>query len=170
MTQAHLDGRRYEEAITWARTWFESSRHEPVALFHLAIAFAMDGQMTAAIEAAEEAANLDPGDWSLGTPGYLYAKIGERPKALFLIDRIEENEASLRSSSYEIAMIYLGLGNHTAALATLIEGLADRTGTWAYFLVDPVWDPVRSDPGFRSFLQRLGLEAYEHDAGGSQTG
>jgi TolB-like protein/Flp pilus assembly protein TadD/predicted Ser/Thr protein kinase len=170
MTQARLYSRQYDEAIEWARTWLESSRRKAVALLYLASAYSMKGQMTQAIEAAEEAAQLDPGDWSLGSLGYLYARAGERRKALEMIDRIEAHGASLRTSSYGTAVIYLGLGDHATALSVLNEQVSDRSGTWAYFLVDPVWDPVRSDPRFRSFVQQLGLAAYDSNPGGSSTG
>ena len=57
-----------------------------------------------------------------------------------------------------LAVIHAGLGDRSAALS-LLEG-AYRIHDPAFMIriaLDPRFDPLRSDPAFKSILQRIGL-------------
>ena len=58
------------------------------------------------------------------------------------------------------ALVYIGLGDGDQAFAWLEKVVADRS-EWVLhrFRVDPVLDPLRSDPRFDVLIQRMNLEA-----------
>jgi serine/threonine-protein kinase len=55
------------------------------------------------------------------------------------------------------AQIHLSLGEKKQGLAWLEKAYADRDVYLARLLVEPAFDSVRSDPGFRDLMRRLGL-------------
>ena len=63
------------------------------------------------------------------------------------------------SSAAELAIVYLGLGEDEEALDKLEAALAKPPFTRNYYFsflkVDPIWDPLRSDPRFQDLLRRI---------------
>jgi hypothetical protein len=53
------------------------------------------------------------------------------------------------------------LGNKEEALRALEKGYLERAGAMAYLAVDPLWDPLRSDPRFQNLLRRMNLPILE---------
>ncbi len=60
-------------------------------------------------------------------------------------------------SPFYIALIYAGLENKERALDYLQKACEDRFEWIVHINVDPVWDFLRADPGFRELLKRIGL-------------
>ena len=55
------------------------------------------------------------------------------------------------------AGIYAGLGEKDQAFAWLDKAYTERDDRLIYLAVDPIVDPLRSDPRFGGMLKRLGL-------------
>jgi hypothetical protein len=60
-------------------------------------------------------------------------------------------------SAFSFAVIYLGLGEKDQAFAWLEKAYEERSFLLAYLKVDPIWDPLRSDPRFADLVRRIGL-------------
>jgi len=54
-----------------------------------------------------------------------------------------------------MAMTFVGMGDHDAALRWLARGIEARTYILVFLRVDPIWDPLRGDPRFTELLQRM---------------
>ena len=61
------------------------------------------------------------------------------------------------SPSYNIAMVYNGLGDHEAALHWLEDAAGRHDVRLVLLKVEPKWDLYRSEPRFISILQKIGL-------------
>ena len=84
----------------------------------------------------------------------VYAAQGKRAEALQIINELEEMSGASLSEAHWIAKIYADLNERELALAWLERGLA--TGAIGSFYMDePVWDPLRSDPRFTDLLRRM---------------
>jgi hypothetical protein len=59
--------------------------------------------------------------------------------------------------SYNIALIYAGLGELDSAFEWLERACDERNGNLAFMKVDATLDPLRSDPRFQNVLRRVGL-------------
>jgi hypothetical protein len=62
-------------------------------------------------------------------------------------------------SSYYFAMIHLGLNETDQAFACLERAYEERSGFMAFIKVEPLLDPLRSDPRFADLERRIGLTA-----------
>jgi hypothetical protein len=60
-------------------------------------------------------------------------------------------------SSYQFAVIYLGLGQNERAIAALEEAYRERSTLVGYLKMDPRFDVLRSDPRFQDLLRRIHL-------------
>ena len=54
-----------------------------------------------------------------------------------------------------LAWIFAGIGDKEATLAWLSRAVEARTFVLALARVDPIWDPVRSDPRFQRLLDAV---------------
>jgi hypothetical protein len=61
-------------------------------------------------------------------------------------------------SPYRLATIELALGDATAAFGELQRGVAARDHWMVWLKVDPMLDPLRSDPRFQPLLRSVGLD------------
>jgi len=58
---------------------------------------------------------------------------------------------------YHIALVYAALGEADACFEWLERGFVQRDANMAHLAVDPVLDPVRSDPRLKNLLERMRL-------------
>ena len=54
-----------------------------------------------------------------------------------------------------MAIAWLGLGDNERALASLEKALEDRSPRLLFLSVEPRFDPLRSDPGFKALLSLI---------------
>jgi eukaryotic-like serine/threonine-protein kinase len=94
---------------------------------------------------------------ALSDLGYAYAASGDRSEAEKVLVELNRVASQRYVPPIMMARIYIGLGDQTRALAWLEKSYQDRSLSEFDPLVDPAWDPLRSDPRFRDLLRRMGL-------------
>ena len=57
-----------------------------------------------------------------------------------------------------MALIHALLGEKDQAFDWMQKAYEDRSAWLVYLKVDPVWDPLRTDPRFADLLNRVGLK------------
>src|SRR3982074_3058179 len=83
-------------------------------------------------------------------------KSARSEKALQSQERLREVSKQRYVSPYIFAMIHLGLGEKNQAIDFLEKTYQDRDGyNIAYIKVDPFFDPLRGDPRFEAFVQKI---------------
>ena len=88
----------------------------------------------------------------------VYARIGERQKALGLIRELLDASGSRYVNPSVLARVYGALGERDRAFECIERSIADRSLV-ASWLRGPEFEPIRSDPRFKAILARLGLKA-----------
>ena len=107
-----------------------------------------------------------PLPWGDGILGYCYAKNGNPAEARKVLHELEQKSKD-EAVETDIALVHLGLGDIDSALNNLeaasneAPAVMQRIGVvfplLACLKVDPLWDPIRSDPRFERILKRLNL-------------
>ena len=148
--------RRYDAAIEQLRKTVEMDPRFYYAHWNLGVALEVKGLVDQAAVEYEEAIALDDDPLSSGLLAHLYAKIGQKDKALQIQERLREVSKQRYVSPYIFAMIHLGLGEKNQAIDFLEKTYQDRDGyNIAYIKVDPFFDPLRGDPRFEAFVQKI---------------
>jgi serine/threonine-protein kinase len=148
--------RQYDEAIEEYRKALEMDPNFSWAHFLLGLAYVQKARFTAAIEQFQRAISLTEGSTKvLGALGHAYAMAAERAKALQLLDQLKELSQQKYVSSYEMALVHVGLGEKDRALEWLQQAYRERAGHLVYLKVDPNLDPLRDHPSFSNLLQRM---------------
>jgi tetratricopeptide (TPR) repeat protein len=126
--------------------------------FYLGWAYAERGNYDDAIDELKTAVKLlDGAPWGLTMLGYAYAKAGKRAEARQIVARLLRLSKERYVSSYEIATIYVGLGEKGSAFQWLGRAYQERSGWLPYLNVEPRLESLRSDPRFQELVRRVGL-------------
>jgi Flp pilus assembly protein TadD len=116
------------------------------------------GSLQAAVHEFEEAERLSaPDPYKEGLLGYAQALSGNPAKARQLIQKLTARSRQEYVPALSIALIYIGLGERDHAMQWLSQSYQDRSSHMVYAKVDPLLDPVRSDPRFSALLHQMGL-------------
>jgi len=109
------------------------------------------GEFHKAVELSQDA----PID--LAALGHAYAISGDRTSALIVLQRLKRLGKRRYVSSYDLALVYVGLGEKHRALE-LLEGAFQERSSWMVHLnVDPRLDSLRDEPRFKDLLRLVGL-------------
>ena len=94
----------------------------------------------------------------LGALAHAYARSGRREEALKLVGELKRIEAERGNvPSFSFVWAYAGLGDKQQAFAWLERSYQERRQRMVWLNVDPLLDPLRSDPRFHDLVRRVGL-------------
>jgi len=108
----------------------------------------------------ERALVLSPTDPAMvAALAHAHGRAGHRGKALQLIEQLKGMEAGPRGAfpTFGFIWAYAGLGDKDEAFAWLERAYTERRGRLASILVEPMLEPLRTDPRFSDLVRRVGL-------------
>jgi tetratricopeptide (TPR) repeat protein len=89
--------------------------------------------------------------------GHVYAVSGDKGAAERVIAGLREESERRYVNQYEVALIYVGLGQIDQAFEWLDEAFRARSDQLIYLNVDPRLDSIRSDSRFTELVRRVGI-------------
>ena len=89
--------------------------------------------------------------------GRAYAKSQKKHEANAMLNELNELAKRQYVSAYEVATIYVALGNNEQAFQLLAKAYAEHSFHLANLNVCPQFKSVGSDPRFQNLVQRVGL-------------
>jgi TolB-like protein/Tfp pilus assembly protein PilF len=152
--------RDYDRSLREFRAALEMDPNFGSAHLWMAHVYQQKGQTDQALSDLKEGLRLS-GDsaYALAKLGHGYALAGLRDDAQAILKQLLTASRQKHVSPYDIAMIHVGLGAVDQAF-TCLEAAYEQRSLWlGYLKVEPQLDALRSDPRFRSLLDRLGLAA-----------
>ena len=88
---------------------------------------------------------------------YALAKSGKQAEARAELEGLLKLSTERYVSSYNIALIYNGLGERDETLDWLERGYKERDPKMVFLKVEPKWNNLRADPRFQDLLRRVGF-------------
>jgi len=82
---------------------------------------------------------------------------GQRTEAQEILGKLLERSKGTYVPAYDIAVVFVGLGDKDQAFEWLIKALEERSGFLVYIKCDRRFDVLRSDPRFEALLKRIGV-------------
>jgi tetratricopeptide (TPR) repeat protein len=149
----HFD-HRFEEVIQEATRLLSRFPNDPVGLERLAYALQKLGHPEEALAVVQPLHQVDPGPESLAELGIFQAWAGRLQEAR---KAFEDLRATAQARPDWMARILVALGEHEQAIEQIQQGVEQRY-LGPIWMVDPIWDDVRSDPRIQVLLKKMGLE------------
>ena len=149
---------RYDEALDQCRKTVEMDPNFAVAHWHLGLAYEQKQLLDTATEEFKKAISLSGGSPLMRAAlGRAYAEAQEKHEANKMLDELNELSKQQYVSAYEVATIYVALGNNEEAFQLLARAYAEHSFHLVDLNVSPQFKSVRSDPRFQNLVQRIGL-------------
>jgi TolB-like protein/DNA-binding winged helix-turn-helix (wHTH) protein/Flp pilus assembly protein TadD len=152
--------RQYDQSIEEAtRSLHNQPKNEWVHTI-LGWDYEQKGLYPQAITEFQKAVELSEGDpFQLAALGHAFALAGKRADAYDVLRKLNELSRQRYISSFDVALIYIALGEKDHAFEWLQKAFVDRSTFLIYSKWEPRLDPLRSDPRFRDLVRRIGLPA-----------
>jgi len=149
---------RYDEAIDQCRRTIQMDPNFAVAHWHLGLAYEQKQLLDEAIEEFRKAISLSGGSPLMKAAlARAYAKAQKTHEANEMLNELNELAKRQYASAYELATIYVALGNNEEGFQLLAKAYAEHSFHLVNLNVSPHFKSVRSDPRFQDLVQRLGL-------------
>jgi serine/threonine-protein kinase len=147
-------------AVATAGTALQLNRYFLRAHLVLALADEMKGDSWSALERYERLLSVDPLDRrALPAYGFLLARTGQRERSKHIARRLEQMNSTVRNCSYQVAVVYAGLGENDLALDWLERAWTTHQVHFPFAAVESRFRELRSNPRFQQLIGRVGLKA-----------
>jgi len=149
----HFDGalENLRRALTMNPTSEETHRL-------LGLVYAQQGLYDEATACFSEAVSNSESDMlSYAGLGHVAALRGRADQARAVLQELEERQRTRYVSPVALAMIQVALGEVDASFDLLEKAHQERRGWLAYLRIEPILDPLRSDPRFARLVERMRL-------------
>jgi eukaryotic-like serine/threonine-protein kinase len=158
--QVLLFARQDDQAIQQWRKTLELYPNFALTVDDIGSAYLQKSMYKEATTEFERALVITPGyTYALAYAGYGYGVVGRRTEARKVLDQLNELSKHKYVAAECLARVYLGLGEKDKTFVWLENASNERamTGVFTLLKVDPIWDPLRSDPRFADLLRRMNL-------------
>ena len=141
--------RRFTQARQGIQRALEISRGFPVQ-YDLGAIEIEDGRISGSVAQLQDAVTRFPeDDASRALLAYAYALSGREGEARVLLNELIRDSKRRHVSPCFVSLVNVGLGKMDEALKWLEDAYRQHDRLLPYFGVDPLFDPLRSDPRFQ---------------------
>jgi len=102
---------------------------------------------------------------TMGAPPFVTANLayaqgisGDRAGALATLAELNAMSRNGKAVPFNLALVYLGLGDNPRTLDYLEQAYAANSQFLVWLKVDPIYDPLRSEPRFKALMKKLNFE------------
>jgi tetratricopeptide (TPR) repeat protein len=148
---------RYGESLTQLQKASELDLNYPFVNLFFGFNYIHQGKSSEGVRALQKCHDGFAAPWSYGRLAYGYAKAGRKAEALTMLDTLRNQSKKVYVASDIVASVYVALGDKEKAFEYLEKGYQERAGWMVWLKVDPIWDPIRSDPRFDALLKKMKL-------------
>jgi tetratricopeptide (TPR) repeat protein len=150
--------RQYDAAIAHWQKALEMHRNYPLLHVYLTTAYLGKRMYPEAVSELQKRLALSgAGPQDMALLAHIYGRMGRTREARALLSQVLSHGST---AAYFIAIAYVGLGEPDEAFKWLEKSLDQRVGPFNELNMDPIFDPLRSDPRFGELLRRMRLPRY----------
>jgi serine/threonine protein kinase/Tfp pilus assembly protein PilF len=156
MGLVHYFSRDYHKAIEKLEKTLQMDQDYPVTHFFLGRALVQVSRYSEAMEHFQKALKFY-GDSTnmLATFAHAATLAGKQEITQKILNQLQDISQNMYVSAYDMASIYVGLGQSDEALNWLQKAYNEHAYLMIYLKVDPIMDPLRPKKQFKKILQEI---------------
>jgi len=117
-----------------------------------------NGEAEKAIEEMKKGVELSHGDpGAISSLAYAYAETGNAKQAQALLRQLNETWSKKKVASWDIAIVYAGLGERDQALTWLERAAAEHSQNVLRIKIEPWFAPLHQEPRFQALVANMNL-------------
>jgi TolB-like protein/DNA-binding winged helix-turn-helix (wHTH) protein/Flp pilus assembly protein TadD len=152
------NSRQYDSAVKQCRSVLELDPNFDHARDSMIPSYLQLGRYDEAVDGINRWADREEGPWMWAWRAAVYSRSGqaeEADRALAKLDQISDSRAD---RTITLLIAYSGTAQKERVLELLQKAYSEHSNAVVQIKVEPMYDPIRSDPRFQDLLRRLGLE------------
>src|SRR2546425_2890218 len=151
-------GRPEEAMVSWQKALELDPSYSDASIV-LARTYVAKGLYQQAIAELQKALVFNSREpFVVGALAHAYARAGQQEEALKLLGELKRIEAERGSiPTFSFIWAYAGLNDKEHAFSWLEKSYQERRDRMVWLNVDPLLDPLRTDPRFHELVRRVGL-------------
>jgi serine/threonine protein kinase/Flp pilus assembly protein TadD len=158
MGMVYYFARQYDEALQELQKVLELDPKFPVPYWGIGMCYEQLKKYPEALAQFQKGIELSgQGTNGIASLAHAYGLAGQGAEARKILAELKDRSKTKYVSSYQFAVIYLGLGQNERGIAALEEAYRERSTLLGYLKMDPRFDVIRSDPRFQELLGRIHL-------------
>jgi TolB-like protein/pimeloyl-ACP methyl ester carboxylesterase/Tfp pilus assembly protein PilF len=146
--------RQFSKATSEYRKALELDPSFEYTRLYLGRSLLQEKQYSLSLAELEKAVELQANPSTLGSLGYAYAVAGRPAEAKRILADLERRSRHQYVTPWAFAEVHLGLGEKERALQWMERAVEEHSIPFT-LKVDPILDPLRSDPRFKALLRRM---------------
>lgn len=150
--------RQYDSALKQCRSVLELDPNFRHARGLMVPSYSELGRYDEALDEMNRWAAGDQGPWAVAMRAAVYSHLGRAEEARREVVNIEQLPGSRIDRTPALLVAYSGTGQKEQVIELLQKAVSEHSNAVVQVKVDPMYDPIRSDPRFRDLLRRVGLE------------
>ena len=150
--------RQYESAVKQCRSVLDLDPNYGHARAPMVPSYLQLGRYDEAIEVMKHLADRDKNPWDWAWEVAVYGRAGRAEEARRALAKLEQFSGSRPDRVGTLLIAYSGTGQEERALGLLQKAYSEHSNAVTQIKVNPIFDPIRSDPRFQDLLRRVGLE------------
>ncbi len=149
--------RQYDRALAQGREVLNMDPHAPRAGSVVIYSYVQQGKFAEAQKFVEQS-GLTPDDpWYSVSYAVVFGKWGHAAEAEEELNKVERFPWKPEQRSEVLLGVYSAAGRKDQAIALLQQAVANHSNVVTGLKVDPIYDPLRSDPRFQAVMRQAGL-------------
>jgi TolB-like protein/DNA-binding winged helix-turn-helix (wHTH) protein len=150
--------RQYDSSLKQCRAVLELDPNFDHAWYLIVPSYFELGRYDDAIEGIHRWANLEENPWVWAWKAAVYGRSGHAEEARLALLKLEQVSGSSPDRTPTLLVAYAGTGQNERLLELLQRAYSEHSNAVVQIKVDPMYDPIRSDPRFETLLWRVGLQ------------
>lgn len=154
----YLYTKQYDRALEQLAKTLELDPNYALAHWYRGLAYEQKKMYREALREMNRAKDLLPGNLAVQSDiGHVYAISGDKSSAERVIAELKNESGRRYVNQYELALIYVGLGQNDHAFESLDRAYREHSDQLIYLAVDPRLDSIRSDARFTELVRLVGI-------------
>jgi TolB-like protein/DNA-binding winged helix-turn-helix (wHTH) protein/Flp pilus assembly protein TadD len=150
--------RQYDSAVRQCRSVLELDPNFHHARELMIPSYLQLGRYGEAAEEINRWAARAQGPWVWALRATVYSRLGHAEEAHRELVKVEQLPGLRADRIPTLLIAYSGTGQNERVIELLQRAYSEHSNAVVQIKVDPMYDPIRSDPRFRDLLRRIGLE------------